>query len=131
MRKKKPGRKPASAVALEVDDSPPPLDPPPYLNDDEREFFCELIASISTRAFVASDVPLLVSFVQATLLSRKTAGDPEQIGVWKEAVKVQAVLATKLRLAPQSRLDRKVAGRIQAHVAPDPWELRPGGKRAS
>ena len=72
----------------------------------------ELIASISTRAFVASDVPLLVSFVQATLLSRKTAGDPKQFDTWREAVKVQAVLATKLRLAPQSRLDRKVAGRI-------------------
>jgi hypothetical protein len=129
--RKQPGRKSADTAALLTDDSPPPLDPPKYLNAAERELFKELIASISTRAFVPSDMPLLVSFVQATLLSRKTAGDPEQIGTWKEAVKVQAVLATKLRLAPQSRLDRKVAGRIQARVAPDPWELRPenGGNK--
>jgi hypothetical protein len=129
--RKQPGKKPASAAALEIDDSPPPLEPPDYLNDDEREFFCELIASVTTRAFVASDMSLIVSFVQATLLSRKTAGDPEQFDIWREAVKVQAVLATKLRLAPQSRLDRKVAGRMQAYKEPiDPWLLRPGGKHA-
>jgi hypothetical protein len=104
---------------------PPPLEPPAYLNNAERELFKELIASISTRAFVPSDITLLVSFVQATLLCRKTAGNPEQIAVWAQAVKMQAVLATKLRLAPQSRLDRKVAGRMQARVALDPWELRP------
>ena len=123
--RKQPGRKSADTRSLEMDDSPPPLEPPAYLNAAERELFKELIASISTRAFVPSDMSLLVSFVQATLLCRKTAGNPEQIAVWSQAVKMQAVLATKLRLAPQSRLDRKVAGRMQAYRAPDPWELRP------
>lgn len=129
--RKQPGRKSASSVSLGVDDSPPPLEPPKYLNAAERELFRDLIASISTRAFVPSDMSLIVSFVQATLLSRKTASDPEQIATWSQAVKMQAVLATKLRLAPQSRLDRKVAGRMQAFRNPDPWELMPGGKRAS
>jgi hypothetical protein len=71
------GRKSAAVVPLRVDGSPPPLQPPAYLNTVERKLFCELIASVDTRAFVESDLPLLTSFVQATLMARKTARDPK------------------------------------------------------
>ena len=65
------GRKSSSFVALRVDGSPPPLQPPAYLNEEERALFAELIAAVDTRAFVPSDTPLLVSFVQATLVSHE------------------------------------------------------------
>ena len=48
------GRKSSSFVALRVDGSPPPLQPPAYLNDEERALFAELIAACDTRAFVPS-----------------------------------------------------------------------------
>jgi hypothetical protein len=40
---------------------------------------------------------------------------------WERATRIQAVIATKLRLAPQSRIDRKAVTR---HLPPPvrPWE---------
>ena len=40
-------------------------------------------------------------------------------------MKMQAILATKLRLAPQSRLGTRTAGRLAriASLPPPPWEL--------
>jgi hypothetical protein len=67
------GRKSVNVVALRVDGSPPPLQPPAYLNEGERALFVELIAACDTRAFVPSDIPLLVSFVRATLVARNCA----------------------------------------------------------
>jgi hypothetical protein len=126
-----PGRKSADARSLDSGGAPPRLTPPEYLNNAERALFKELVASIDSRAFVPSDAPLLVSYVQATLMARKFAGNPEQIVVWEKSVKIQATLATRLRLAPQSRLDRKTAGRQQAFRNPDPWELRPSGGKGN
>jgi hypothetical protein len=40
-----------------------------------------------------------------------TNGDASSLPVWEKAVKVQAMLATRLRLAPQARLDPKTVGR--------------------
>ena len=40
------GRKSSSFVALRVDGSPPPLQPPAYLNEEERALFAELIAAV-------------------------------------------------------------------------------------
>src|SRR6516225_2566738 len=86
-----------------VDGSPPPLDPPANLNDEERSLFLELVGSISTRHFVPSDRPLLTSFVQSTVLARhaiKTAAtDPAALTVWEKSTRLQATLATRLRLA--------------------------------
>jgi hypothetical protein len=96
------------------------------LNAAERALFKELIANTHPRAFVASDMWLIVSYVQATLMARQTARDPEQNAVWERSVKLQAILATKLRLAPQSRLDRKTVGRHASYRATvDPWDLKP------
>ena len=120
------GRKSSSFVALRVDGSPPPLQPPAYLNEEERALFAELIAACDTRAFVPSDTPLLVSFVQATLVARSTAHDPDKAQLWERSVKLQATLATRLRLAPQARTDPKTAARQQEYRGPRPWEIRPG-----
>jgi phage terminase small subunit len=119
-------KKSGNIVALRVDGSPPPLQPPSFLNAGERKVFRELINSVDTRHFVAADLPLLVSFVQATLMSRKTARNPKQIAAWEKSVRVMAMLATRLRISPQSRYDNRAAARqLDGPRGKRPWT---GGK---
>jgi hypothetical protein len=84
-----------------------------------------LVNACAADHFVKSDMPLLISYVQSTLLSRsaikKAATDKAALAVWDRATKMQATLATRLRLAPQSRIDPKTVGRN----APKPWLRRP------
>ena len=121
------GRKSAAAnlVVVNVDGKPPKLTPPATLNEDERALFIEIIDATDTRHFRPTDTPLLVSYVQATLLARSTAHDPHKVATWEKAVRVQVSLATRLRLSPQSRTDPKTIGRQQTPVGRKPWELRP------
>ena len=76
---------------------------------------------------------LLVSFVQAAVLARSLAStsaklskpDPTEIGSWEKATRVMAMLATRLRLAPQARNDPKTVGVRQRNAAlliKPPWE---------
>jgi hypothetical protein len=125
-----PGRKSADSKALNIDGSPPPLVPPSYLNPEERKLFQEIISSCDPRMFAQSDSPLLVSYVQSTLLSRRLSkgSDPKAIMLWEKATRMQATLATKLRLAPQARLSQVTAARRQEYKAQDPWTLRPSSK---
>jgi hypothetical protein len=96
------GRRSGAALAVvNVTGEPDRLQAPAYLNDAERECFVELIDVCSQRHFVASDEPLLVSFVQATLLARRTAHDPEKYATWTQAVRTQAMLATRLGWQPR------------------------------
>jgi hypothetical protein len=106
------GRKSADLLALRVDGSPPRLQPPATLSDDERALFTELVADCPSEQFVASDLPLLTSFIEATLLARQSARDPAKIDTWERAVRLQATLATRLRLAPQARTDPKTSLRV-------------------
>ena len=82
---------------------------PDDLTAAEAALFRQLVRSCAPDHFVFSDVPLLISYVQATLIARKSAKampkKPELISLWERSVKVQAVLATRLRLAPQARTD--------------------------
>jgi hypothetical protein len=73
---------------------------------------------------VESDLPLLTSFSQATVLAQTTANDPDKIETWALAVRLQATLATRLRLAPQARTDPKTIARraIEQRPAIAPWE---------
>src|SRR5262245_48509403 len=125
---KQRGRKSASSLAtLCVDGEPPRLNPPADLTDDERTLFVELVDVCSRRHFVASDLPLLVSYVQATLLSRQAvknaAKDAGALAIWEKATRMQATLATRLRLAPQSRMDPKTLARQQPKLVRPPWEV--------
>ena len=117
------GRKSADLAILDVYGSPPPLEPPVDLQEDERTLFTELIDATDTRHFRPTDLPLLVSFVQATLLARSTAHNPGKVATWEKAVRVQAALATRLRLSPQSRTDPKTIGRQQVRPFKPPWEI--------
>ena len=119
------GRKSAAELATlpGVDGKPPRLKPPPHLNDDERLLFDELVGACDPRHFVESDLPLLASYVQATLIARDAAHAPSKIVLWEKAVRMQATLATRLRLSPQGRIDPKTVGRRQEFQGPRPWEI--------
>jgi hypothetical protein len=120
-------RKSANELATpSVTGEPPRLDPPSSLTDDEQSLFVQITQACSPRHFVPSDLPLLVSYVQATLLSRqaiKNAGkDTVALATWEKATRMQATLATRLRLAPQSRMDPKTLARQQPTLVRPPWE---------
>jgi hypothetical protein len=123
----KRGRKSAAELSMiAVDGDPPRLDPPPSLTDLERSLFTELVGACSPKHFVPSDLPLLISYVQATLLSRqavtRAAVDMTALALWEKSTRMQATLATRLRLAPQSRYDPKSVARQQPSRFPLPWQ---------
>ena len=116
------GRRSAASLAvINVTGTPPRPSPPPGLTKAERTLFAELVAA--SKHLTESDSQLLVSFAQATLTAQRAARDPSKIDAWERAVRVQAMLATKLRLSPQSRTDPKTVGRGLQRVGPQPWEL--------
>jgi hypothetical protein len=118
------GRKSSASLVVVATGAPPRLAPPADLSDDEKALFLELVNACSPKHFVESDKPLLISFIQATILARASAGKAMLIGTWEKAVKVQALLATRLRLAPQARLDPQTVGRFKLSSGlPKPWEL--------
>ncbi len=86
--------------------------------------FVEIVGACSPKHFVASDLPILISFIQATLLSRqssqKAADDAKALAIWEKATHMQATLATRLRLAPQSRFDARANARQQPSPFPHP-----------
>jgi hypothetical protein len=103
------------------------LDPPEHLTDEERSLFVEIVGSCAPSHFVKSDMPLLASFVQATLLSRSAIKnaptDSAALATWEKATRMQATLATRLRLAPQARTDPKTIARNQPkHGLRRPWD---------
>jgi hypothetical protein len=124
------GRKsPATLVALNVNSEQPKLTAPSSkltapqsLNADERALFGELVDACDASHFRESDLPLLISYIQATLISRGAAHDPDRIALWEKATRMQATLATRLRLSPQSRIDPKTLGRQQPPPGPRPWD---------
>ena len=116
------GRKSVANLAtLQVDGAPPKLQPPAYLEADEQLLFYELIDACSPQHFRPSDMPLVVSYVQATLISRNAAHEPDKITLWEKAVRMQATLATRLRLSPHSRISPKTVARQQPRRGPPPW----------
>jgi|SRR5262245_3279371 len=123
---KQRGRKSAESPTTVVNGEPPRLDPPSDLTKDERSLFVQIVEACSPKHFTLSDVPILISFVQSTLLSRqaiKKAGkNAAALATWEKATRMQATLATRLRLAPQSRFDAKTNARQQPSWVIPPWE---------
>jgi hypothetical protein len=95
----------------------------------ERALFNDLINATDAEHFRQSDLPLLINFVQSTLLARRAAAgmerDSDLIAVFEKAIKLQGMLATRLRIAPQSRLDPKTVARHQLYDGPPPWDWEP------
>lgn len=102
-----------------------PIKPPAHLNAKEAALFKQVVESCSHRQFVETDVHLLASFVQCTLVARESVKDlPDSAAMWDKAVKLQATLATKLRLTPQSRFDQRAAARRarESATSEKPWD---------
>jgi hypothetical protein len=80
---------------------------------------------------VPSDLPLLVSYVQATLLSRQAVAgastDAAALALWEKATRMQATLATRLRLSPQARLDPKTLACQDLPLRRLPWMIERKG----
>lgn len=123
--RKSPLKSGDNLVAFPVDDGTPHLQPPKILSAAERRLFLELVSSCDHRHFRSSDLPLLVAYCQATALSQKAIGkagsDKDALGTWERSVKLMAVLATRLRISPQSRFDRKTVGSRELPRGPKPW----------
>src|SRR5262245_49283242 len=90
------------------------LDPPPFLNADERQVFIELAASAGHLRH--ADVPLIASLAQATVIARRSVRKPGDLAAWERAVKIQAMLSTRLRLTPQARSNAGKVGRQQQNM---------------
>ena len=117
-------RSAANLVTLSVDGSPRRLEPPADLRADERALFAQLVNACSPRHFVELDLPLLISFCQATLMARNSANNPKKVGEWERGVRLQCLLATRLRLSVQSRVDPKTLARaVKERTGPVPWEV--------
>ena len=120
---KQRGRKSVDQLALRVVDGSQPqqLESPRGLTKAERSLFTEI--AVSAPHLKQSDMPLLASFVQATLMSRRSARDPARVDVWERSTRLQASLATKLRLTAQARIDPQTLGRQRPpRAGPAPWE---------
>jgi hypothetical protein len=93
-----------------------------------------LVSSEPTEHFRPGDVPLLRSYVEATMLADLAAAEISAAGpvvqgrvsawtlVLEKAHRSQAALAAKLRLCPSSRADPKTVAR--AHHRPSAYELQ-------
>lgn len=117
-----------SAASLAV--SPPRVDgrrgrlpAPDDLGEAQRAVWRLIVRSASAGHFRESDVPLLRSFCQSTVLADRAAvelqGGPVTaqgkvspwLAVLEKAHRSQAVLAVRLRLCPSSRADPKTVAR--------------------
>lgn len=115
----KPAHNPQpTVVQLDLTRAPPPLAAPSTLTAAERAAFNEIVSQCDPRQFAKSDVPLLVSYVQTTLAVRKlvvTVNKKPSTGAFTSLdrmTRLQLAIATKLRLTPHSRVDRKTAERL-------------------
>ena len=105
----------------------PRLQPPADLAEEEAALFRQLVASCPSDHFVESDQPLLAAYCIAICLSRRSAAklaeDPSLATVWERSTRMLATLATRLRLAPQSRVDPKTLARRAAAHRPSAYDL--------
>jgi hypothetical protein len=119
----------ASLTVVPIHAQRPRLKPPAHLTKAERTLFLQVVNENAAEHFSPTDAILLASFVQATLLVRQMAKavarnpDPKTMQSWERALRSQAMLATRLRLAPQSRLGQRIAARLARTAGvPPPWD---------
>jgi hypothetical protein len=120
-----------SANLLVIDVQRQRLKPPPELNEREADIFRSIVDSCDPAHFRKAELPVLTSYCTAVNLSRwhahcVNAGEVEHHRPWLETTKLVALLASRLRLAPSTRLDKNtVARHAQSHSDyPPPWERR-------
>jgi phage terminase small subunit len=129
-------RKSANALMTVV---PLPTPKPPTLHSDcspeVRAVFNEIVSSVPHKHFVKSDAPLIERYATAIVNARRAQAMIEKHGlvdhdkpspwtlVHEKAEKAIDKLSARLRLSPQSRMDRK-SSRLQGRPSGDdkkPW----------
>lgn len=112
-----------SLIRPGIDPAPSRLQPPRDLAADERRLFLELVNATRPQHFLPSDRPLLVRYVEAACLAARASRElktlgvvgPEGVNPWlavrSRATREMAVLSTRLRLSPQSRLNQRAASK--------------------
>lgn len=125
---------PPSLSVVALDPTRSRVQPPSDLSKEEKEGFRTLIESVNHNHFAQQDVPLIVAYVQSMIHSRRASADlsgkfasRDTLAQWQAATKMMATLATRLRIAPQSRYDAKTAERNARYATPPgrkPWERR-------
>lgn len=112
------------------------LKPPDDMAAPVKQIWAGIVDSLPGDRFHRSDVPLLTLYCRALYqasqafdsLEKHKATNGDDLNPWLRvgdiAVKQAATLATKLRLCPQARLDRKTAGPMARtdHGGPTPWD---------
>jgi hypothetical protein len=125
----KPGRKSAAEInnLVCIDTQRLRLAPPDFLNAHETAIFSSIVDNCDPQHFRKSELPLLCSYVTAVNLSRWHAhelneGHQDHHRPWLETTKLVALLASRLRLAPSTRLDKKTVERHAVDDTPRPWD---------
>jgi phage terminase small subunit len=126
----------SAAKAVNVSGSPDALRPRKGLAAPLKSLFEEIVSEVKTNHFVASDRVLLERYCEAIRLAELAqrhiddegpVTDEGRVSPWitvqEKAHRSAVALAGKLRLCPQSRLDRKTAGATTStRKRAQPWE---------
>jgi hypothetical protein len=108
-------RKSAASLSVVVDTQQIRLRPPPNLPQPERTLFVELVTSCAPSHFKAADLPLLVQYCAASVLSERALDELRRepvskdnkasawLQVFDKANRACMALAMRLRLSPQAR----------------------------
>ena len=130
-----PRRSAADLSVLRVDGRPDRLVPPATLAPDARATFLTIVKSVEPEHFRPGDVHLLCRMAVACVWSERAEHGLELDGgivdgrpspwivIQEKQIRAVAVLATKLRLCPQSRVDARSGARTAStYTGPVPWE---------
>ena len=102
--------------ALAATPARPRVTPPSLLTKDEASIFAALVAD--NAHLVQSDALLIAAYVVAFRKSIMLGRALTDTANWERASRVLVLLATKLRLAPQARIDPQTLGRRVKDMSP-------------
>jgi phage terminase small subunit len=110
------------------------ITPPSHLSPAARAVWDHIVGNLDPTHFVESDAPLLEQYASSAALAAEAFGHLEAEGavvggkpnawltVHEKAVRASVALSARLRLSPQHRHDRLVAG---SNARPQPSSRRP------
>jgi hypothetical protein len=122
----------ANTTPFSVDHGPSGLHPPAHLTAKEAKLFHDVVSNVPSTQFSRSDVYLLTTFTQVTVLLEDAVSavrkdtQPQNLKALNDLAKTQAMLATKLRLSTQSRTNAVNTARAHANHRPSFYDtMRP------
>jgi hypothetical protein len=95
------------------------LTAPSTLTKAERDLFNSIVATCHPQHFVECDRELLVSYIELVVRLRSSKKPVEEKS---ELLRLQISFATRLRLTPQSRMDKHGFARMATNYEPSPLD---------